>query len=356
MASNTRASAETRQLDSRGRDSRHSYCARFDIENRRYIGSKVRLIGHIFEVIPESLRKGHFLDIFGGTGVVAAKATQIFSTVTINDHLHSNEVIYRAFFGGSRFSQKKLDKFVEDIRRLKLPTSNYFSREFGNRYFSTHDAVKIGAIRDRIEICRQDLSRREYYILLASLLYSTDRSANTVGHYEAFLKTGSTRDSFDFRLIRALPPTRVTIFREDANQLARRLTADVAYIDPPYNSRQYSRFYHVLETLVKWEKPRLSGVARKPPTENSSDYCKTSAPKSFADLISSLDAKLIVVSYNNTYESKSSSSRNKISHDFIHQTLGSRGKVNVASVGVAHFNAGKSSLPNHMEHLFICKT
>lgn len=345
-----------KQLDSRGRDSSDSYCHRFGIENRRYIGSKARLISHIFEVIPESLLKGHFLDIFGGTGVVAAKATEVFSSVTVNDHLYSNEVIYRAFFGISRFSQKKLDKFVEDIRRMKLPKSNYFSREFGNRYFSTNDAVNIGAIRDRIEVRRQDLTRREYCILLASLLYSADRSAKTVGHYEAFLKAGSTRDSFEFRLIRALPPSRVTVFREDANQLARRLTADVAYIDPPYNSRQYSRFYHVLETLVKWEKPILSGVARKPPAENSSDYCKTSAPKSFADLISSLDAKLIVVSYNNTYESKSSSSRNKISHDFIQQTLSSRGKVSIKSVEVSHFNAGKSSLPNHMEYLFICKT
>ncbi|MBU4457771.1 MAG: DNA adenine methylase, partial [Candidatus Omnitrophica bacterium] len=30
---------------------------------------------------------------------------------------------------------------------------------------------------------------------------------------------------------------------------------DVAYIDPPYNARQYINFYHVLENLAKWEKP-----------------------------------------------------------------------------------------------------
>jgi len=56
------------------------------------------------------------------------------------------------------------------------------------------------------------------------------------------------------------------------------------YIDPPYNSRQYSRFYHVLETLIKWDKPKLYGVALKPEPENMSDYCRNNARHKFSEL------------------------------------------------------------------------
>lgn len=356
MPSNREKSAQLAKLNSSGSNPRDTRLVKFDIENRRYIGSKVRLIPNIFESIPDGFRHGHFFDIFGGTGVVAAKATQVFAKVTVNDHLYSNQVTYQAFFGSGRFAQKTLEKFAEEVRSIKLPKSNYFSKEFGGRYFSKHDAILIGAIRDRIEIRRSDLSRREYFVLLASLMYSTDRSARTVGHYEAFLRNVPSRNSFEFRLIQPIRSVNVSIFREDANQLARKIRADVTYVDPPYNSRQYSRFYHVLETLIKWEKPELSGVARKPPTENSSDYCKSSAPEAFADLIASLDTRLIVVSYNNTYESKSNSSKNKISHEFIRESLSSRGEVKVESIELPHFNAGKSSLPNHREFLFVCKT
>lgn len=329
--------------------------SRYGIGNRRYIGSKARLVEHIFSVIPEELKNGHFLDIFGGTGVVSARALRSFSKVTINDHLYSNEIIYKAFFGKGRFAETTLHKFVQEASDLHSLESHYFAREFGNRYFSSHDAGMIGEIRDIIESQRSKLTEREYCILLASLIYSVDRSARTVGHYEAFLRSVPIGNSFKFRLVEPMGGRHADIYREDSNALAKRVSSDVTYIDPPYNSRQYSRFYHVLETLAKWTKPKLSGVARKPPTENSSDYCKRAAPNAFADLISSLDTRFIVVSYNNTYESKSSSSQNKISLEFIQDTLKSRGRVKVKSLEIRHFNAGKSSLLDHREYLFTCK-
>ena len=62
---------------------------------------------------------------------------------------------------------------------------------------------------------------------------------------------------------------KVQIYREDTNELVKNISAEVVYIYPPYNSRQYSRFYHLLETLVKWDKQKLEGVALKQKTENS---------------------------------------------------------------------------------------
>jgi adenine-specific DNA-methyltransferase len=279
-----------------------------------------------------------------------------FQKVTVNDHLHSNHVIYKGFFGNGKYSEPRLVKISDSLRKLRTPKDSYFADEFGGRYFSIPDALQIAAIRERLHQLKNDLNDREFNLLLASLIYSVDRAARTVGHYEAFLKSYSIRTEFRFDLIKPFNNASVDIHQQDANSLARRVRGDVAYVDPPYNSRQYSRFYHVLETLTKWDRPKLAGVARKPPSENSSLYCKTSAPTAFADLIENLDSRLIVVSYNNTYDSRSHSSRNKISLQQIRATLESRGKVSSKSIRLNHFNAGKSDLADHREYIFVCKT
>ena len=147
----------------------------------------------------------------------------------------------------------------------------------------------------------------------------------------------------------------ISIHREDANDLVKKIKADVVFIDPPYNSRQYSRFYHLLENLVKWTKPKLEGVAMKPPVENMSEYSKTKAPEKFDELIQNIDAKYIVVTYNNTYASKSSSSKNKITHDQIINSLSKVGSTRQFEQEYQFFNAGKTDLKDHKEFVFITK-
>ena len=127
------------------------------------------------------------------------------------------------------------------------------------------------------------------------------------------------------------------------------------YIDPPYNSRQYSRFYHVLENITCWRKPELHGVALKPDPENMSDYCRNKAKIVFKELIDSLDCKYIVVSYNNTYESKSSSSKNKMTLEDIETALSARGEVQRFETSHNFFNAGKTDFNDHKELIFIVK-
>ena len=145
----------------------------------------------------------------------------------------------------------------------------------------------------------------------------------------------------------------IKIFREDSNELVKHVRADVAYIDPPYSSRQYSRFYHVLENIVTWKKPELFGVAMKPKPENMSAYCSSKAIDAFRKLIANLDCKYIVVSYNNTYNSKSNSSKNKMTLEDILSTLESKGKTKKIEINYHPFNAGKTSMEDHKELLFF---
>ena len=330
----------------------------FRLSNRRYIGCKQKLLdwifGHIAKCAPGAKS---FFDVFSGTGVVAERALSCgqFNRVVLNDFLHSNRVVYEGFFAEGIADAAKLDRICSEYNRIdpeKL-AENWFSENYGGKYFEQALAKTIGFIREDIESRSVQLTRKEYCILLASLLYSIDSHANTCGHFDAYIKKPIPRRAFRFGLIAWKSCDAVEIHQRDANELVREVSADIAYIDPPYNSRQYSRFYHVYETLVEWTKPALSGVARKPPPEHMSVYCRNSAPEAFADLIRGLKSRWVFVSYNNTYDSKSSSSANKISLDQIRAVLEREGRTRMFSIGHNAFTTGKTEFENHCEYLFV---
>jgi len=331
------------------------------INNRRYIGSKYKLTPWLRELIQEHCTGDSFFDVFAGSGAVTASLFDCFSTFILNDFLYSNEVVYNAFFSKETFNREKIHKYqilFDQIDGNSI-AENYVSQNYGDKYFANADARVIGQIREDLQELHnnKNLNDKEYYILLASLLYSLDRIANTVGHFDAYVQKKTLTAAFKFELIEPYDVSQkeIAIFREDSNSLASKISADVAFVDPPYNSRQYSRFYHVWENIAKWEKPTLSGVAQKPPLENMSDYCRSSAPKAFDDLIQKLDALYIVVTYNNTYNSKSSSSLNKISLEDIEAILTRRGATSRFESDYRYFNAGKTNLAEHKEIVFITK-
>lgn len=330
------------------------YC----ISNRRYTGSKFKLLDWIEELILENCEGNSFFDVFAGTGVVSGRMCIHYDKVIMNDFLYSNEIIYKAFFGNGQFDNNIIEQYKNKFQNLnhgKLK-ENYFSIHFGGKYYSERDAILIGKIREEIEKAGKALSDREYCILLASLVYSMDKVANTVGHYDAYRKTNEIEDKFAYELINPEPPSdKFSIYRMDANELVKKVKADIAFIDPPYNSRQYSRFYHVLENVVQWKKPELEGAALKPPAENMSDYCRSNAPEIFADLIENIDVKYIAVTYNNTYNSRSSSSKNKITLEEITRILSARGITKVFEKRHQCFNAGKTEFDDHKEFVFITK-
>jgi len=331
----------------------------FYLHKRRYLGSKHKLTQWIFSTMRQECPGKSFADVFAGTGVIASVAAHQYKHVIINDLLHSNQIIYHAFLGKGGFSAEKIARFFERYSLLDPVRigGNYFSDNFGGKYFSLNSAKLIGHIRQDIEDKKEDLSDKEYFILIASLLYSADRIANTVGHYEAYIKKGPIADSFSMRpIIPMNPSAEVSIYREDANRLAGKIKPEIVYLDPPYNSRQYSRSYHVLETLAKWEKPDLHGVALKPPPENMSDYCRTSAKEKFVSLVNSIDCKYLVLSYNNTYQPKSGTSKSKLAYDDIMEILQSRGKTKVYECSHRCFSTGSTEFDDHKERLFIVRT
>lgn len=327
-----------------------------EIQNRRYLGSKTRLLNFIYEVMKDKLKDiDTVADIFAGTGVVADMFAGLGKTVIVNDILVSNYISYKTWFGDEEIDMEKIERIIKELNSINPEDENYVSINFGDKYFTNENAKKIGAIREQIET--YDISLREKAFLLTSLIYAMDKAANTTGHYDAFRKK---MDSFQ-ELTLKIPKTRQNkhneIYRENANNLVREITADLVYIDPPYNSRQYGDAYHLLENIVAWKKPIVEGVARKmvDRSKTKSDYSLKKAPEVFDDLIQNVNAKYILVSYNNMAKKGNDRSNAKISNEEIISSLEKRGTVKVYGTSFSPYTTGKTDIEDHRELLYLCE-
>ena len=329
----------------------------FQLQNRRYLGNKYKLLGFIEDIISEKCGSvNSFCDIFAGTGVVGERFNNPEIKIISNDFLSANYACLQAFLGVDENIQKNISKKIDYLNNLKNDEQNYFSEHFGGTYFSEENAIKIGVLREEIEnIAEND---NEKNILICSLLYAMDKVANTVGHYDAF------RKKLDMlRPVKLLIPDidysnnqSNEIYQENANILIRKISCDVLYIDPPYNSRQYSDAYHLLENLAEWKKPDVVGIGKKMDRSHiKSNYCLKAATPAFADLIRDANCKHILLSYNNTGDSKDGRSNARMNDDEILQILNKKGEVEIFEKDYKAFTTGKSNGENNAERIFYCK-
>ena len=328
------------------------------INNRRYLGNKYRLLPFIKSVVErECSGVLSFADIFSGTGAVSSAFLD--KQIITNDLMYSNYVCNLAWFGAQPYRPQTIVEYVTRYNSLSVTEENYMTQNFSNTFFSHDDCAKIGFIREDIEESFQAgaINERERALLITSLLYAMDKIANTCGHYDAYIQGAAYEKSLEL----CVPAAQVNnnprnrCLNMDANKLVRELKADLVYIDPPYNSRQYCDAYHVLENVARWEKPAVRGVARKMDRSRlKSDYCTKNATQAFQELIENIQAKYILLSYNNMATKGNDRSNAKIADDDILRILRKKGKVRVFSEDYKAFTTGKSDIQENQERLFLC--
>ncbi len=329
------------------------------INNRRYLGNKYKLLDFITETIDrECSGINTIADIFAGTGSVSSAFPD--KKIIANDLLYFNHICHVAWFGAEHYSEEKVRNLIQFYNAFEPQEENYMSINFANTFFSLEDCRKIGFIREDIEdkYTSKLINARERAILITSLLYAMDKIANTCGHYDAYIKGAEFTRHIELALPLASNNNNENnqCYNEDANELVKRIEADLVYIDPPYNSRQYCDAYHLLENVARWEKPEVKGVALKMDrTSLKSDYCTSSAAKAFEDLVSHIKAKYILLSYNNMADKGNDRSNAKISDDDIMRILSRKGRVKVFSADYRAFSAGKSDIKDNAERLFLCE-
>ena len=351
-----------------------------------YIGSKLSLLEFLEESINKVVDKNcHvFCDLFAGTGIVGSYFKKKGFKIIANDIQHYSYVLNKHYIGNHRIL--KFDgligvlpglKSVEPIKRKDFVCaylSNLSGKEgfiFKNycvggtknkkeqrQYFSDENGKKCDAVRKKIEewIMAGLINKGENYFLLASLIESVDKLANTASVYGAFLK--KLKKSAQKLLV--LKPAELIIndqshkvFNQDVNKLIKKIKGDVLYLDPPYNQRQYASNYHILETITKYDDPKIHGkTGLRDYNGQKSDYCsRPKVKKAFKELIDNANVKYIFLSYNN---------EGLMTPDDIKEVMSARGKYGVFTKKYQRFRADKNRKQKAMStteflHYVICR-
>lgn len=287
-----------------------------------YIGSKYSILSYIDEVVEDFVKPKKNIticDMFSGTGVVAkyfkekgynviSNDIQYFSYVTLKGLVENNEELLF-----EKLTKKRIDPFMclNGLNGKKGFIYKSYSmggtkrKEFKRQYFSDENAKKIDAARIKIEKWknRHLINENEYYYLLACLIESADKIANTASVYEAFLKE-LKKSAQKPIIINPIPlifkNKKYETYNEDSKTLITKITGDILYLDPPYNTRKYDTNYHILETIALYDNPKIKGkTGVRVEDTKKSNYClKTKAKDELEDLIKNAKFKYILLSYN----------------------------------------------------------
>jgi len=211
------------------------------------------------------------------------------------------------------------------------------------QYFSDANGKKIDTIRTQIKECydKKEMGDNLYYFLLASLVESADKVANTASVYGAFLK--HIKKSALKELV--LQPAHFIknknchqVFNRDSNELIKEISGDILYLDPPYNQRQYSSNYHILNTITQYDNfiPKGKTGLRE---YNRSNYCKKNeVHNSFEELIKNAKFQYIFLSYNN---------EGLMSENDVKKIMEKYGKYSLKTKEYQRFKADKTENRNH---------
>lgn len=273
----------------------------------KYLGSKRLLITSLLEIISEISKDTKVLDLFSGTSRVGYALKGHHYRVVSNDHNTYSATLARCYVQADYEDHTRhAQQLVKEFNSLS-GSNGYFTETFcvKSRFFQPKNGEKVDAIRD--EIAKKSLDPELEAILLTSLMEAADRVDSTTGIQMAYLKSWATRsfNDLELRVPKLLPQARSgksLAYQLDALQAAQDHEVDIAYLDPPYNQHKYLGNYHIWESLVLWDKPEVYGVAckRVDCRERKSVFnSKPNSASAFKNLLSSLQSKHVVVSFNN---------------------------------------------------------
>ncbi len=353
-----------------------------------YIGSKLSLL----EFLEESINKvvdrdcDTFCDLFAGTGIVGSYFKKKGYRVIANDIQYYSYILNRHYIGNHKeLNFAKLTKEIPKLKNVEAEKRKDFvcgylsnlrgvkgfiyknyclggtkRKKVPRQYFSNENGMHCDAIRQKIESWKEQnlISDDEYYFLIATLVESVDKYANTASVYGAFLK--KLKKTAQNSLV--LKPAELIVnnqehevFNDDINKVVERINGDILYLDPPYNHRQYATNYHLLETIAKYDNPKIHGkTGLRDYEKQKSLYCSRSQVKNaFKDLILKAKTRYIFLSYNN---------EGLMTLDDVKEIMSLRGKYGYFTKEHNRFKADKAENRNYKTnktveylHYVVCK-
>lgn len=275
-----------------------------------YIGSKYSLIDFLQESILDFAGTGNkvFADLFAGTGVVGSHFKEQGYDVIANDIQYYSYVLNKHLIENAPPLNGEMVDYLNSLDGIEgFIYNNYcLGSGSGRCYFTDENGKKCDAIRIEIERLKDaaEINGAEYFYLLASLINSIDKYANTASVYGAFLKKvkKSAAKSFELKLLPTISGgSKNKVYNEDINSILDKIEGDILYLDPPYNARQYCTNYHVLETIARYDSPVLKGKTglRDYKSQKSAFCSKRTVVEAFENVVKNANFKYIFLSYNN---------------------------------------------------------
>lgn len=342
----------------------------------RYIGNKENLLDKIHQVMQSKNIQGKsFFDFFSGTANVGKFFKKLNYQTYSSDLLYFSYVLQRAYITNNQELQfeklrnnlnfetsilfaSPLQTVVDYLNQIE-PQEGFVFQNYtpnGNRMFYSDENGKIiDAIRQQIEDWKTQnlISENEYFVLLACLIETVPFYANISGVYAAFQK------KWDARAVKkmVLRPVEFVVnnkenyaFNKNSVELLNEVEADIFYLDPPYNQRQYAPNYHLLETIAKYDSPEIKGVVGLRSYENEkSKFCNANtALQELSIIVEKGKFKTLILSYNN---------EGIMPQEQITSTLKKIGKVDLVEFDYTRFKSNSNGESKHKkmikEQLYI---
>lgn len=327
----------------------------------KYMGSKKKILSFVINSIDDVYNGGRLCDLFGGTSILAGALGNLIP-IHSNDIQAYSSILAKAYLSNYKwtdYSNDLLEKIVaeaanyvtsvnvlfpelnfsydekmtiKDFVRLEKVQQDLINFDFGNlshhlfiknysgTYWSYQQCLWIDALRKTAD---QYQETPIYFLILSSLMYAMSYNSQSTGHYAQYRDATSLASKTDILIYRQkeILPYFSSKFKQlqkhfKANNLDHKVTTldyadcldqieenSLVYADPPYAFVHYSRFYHALETLVKYDYPEVSHKGRYREDRHQSPFCKrTEVNTAFSVLFSKIKSKnaSLILSYSNT--------------------------------------------------------
>ena len=250
----------------------------------KYIGSKLKLIPHVLELV-KKVNAETILDGFAGTTRVSQALAKLGYTVICNDVAPWSKVLGTCYLLNTK-PKEAYQPLIDHLNGVP-PIDGWFTEHYGGhansgcaiqadglkKPWQRHNTRKLDAIRQEIETLKLDPIEKA--VALTSLMLALDRVDSTLGHFSAYLKAWAPRAYKDLRL--EMPDVfrsegEHQVHQTDIFELVPRVSVDLAYFDPPYGSNnekmppsrvRYAAYYHLWKSVVLFDTPTLFGKAKR---------------------------------------------------------------------------------------------
>ncbi len=307
------------------------------IQILRYMGNKTKIINFIVKrIVNEVPQHGYVLDLMAGTHaisyalkgryVIYANDIQQYSAVIGKALVENNAYLkvteedivkllqymqenlselesQKSMIKSNQYISSKQDHIINKYKKdsKKFPYC-LFSYYFADKYFTLRNCMVIDSLRYAIDkLTKEDKDEFRKSVLLTCLLYAISYTVLTTGHFAQYRVRGEDLKSIKERKVEEYFLNKARsiqirsngklnrIFNENYKFLFERKEyqnvlskLDLVYLDPPYSGANYSRYYHIPETLVKYDYPGcfFKGCYRE--DRHNSRFCsKNDAEKEF---------------------------------------------------------------------------